>query len=174
MGYFDGLTAASFKKDAEGRDLFFVWGKLGKGRVIPSEADGAWVRRYLKIYYVCVLVAIVPMLMLSGEPFEPRWLLTLAVFMLLAVAALIPLWTRTRAWPIAGERLTYGEAISASAKAHGAVSLSIMIALSGLMAIGSLLVLIYTDGTTVGALGFIFFGACLALFIRMLAMRRRN
>ena len=174
MGYFNGLTAASFKKDAEGRDLFFLWGKLGKGRVIPSEADGAWIRRYLKIYYVCVLVAIVPMLMLGGEPFEPRWLLTLAVFMLLAVAALVPLWTRTRAWPIAGERLAYGEAISASAKAHGAVSLSMMIALSGLMAIGSLLVLIYTDGTTVGALGFVFFGACLALSIRMLAMRRRS
>ena len=174
MGYFDGLAAASFKKDAEGRDLFFIWGKLGKGRVIPCAADSAWVRRYLKIYYVCVLVAIVPMLMLSGEPFQPRWLLTLAFFMLLAVAALAPLWARARAWPIAGERLTYGEVITASARAHGPVSLSILIVLSALMAAGSLLVLIYTDGTIVGVLGVVFFGACLGLSIRMMAARRRG
>ena len=37
MGYFDGLTAGSFKKDAEGRELFFFWGKFGKGRVICSS-----------------------------------------------------------------------------------------------------------------------------------------
>jgi hypothetical protein len=35
MGYFDGLTAAAFKKDTQGRDLFFIWGKFGKGRVVP-------------------------------------------------------------------------------------------------------------------------------------------
>ncbi len=174
MGYFDGLTAASFKKDAEGRELFFLWGKLGKGRIIPSEADGAWIRHYLNIYYICVLVAIVPMLMISGEPFRPRWLLTIGIFMALALVALTPLWARVRAWSLAGERLTYGEAISASAKAHGAVSLSILIALSGVLTIGSLFVLVYTDGTMVGALGTIFFGACLGLFIWMLGARRRG
>lgn len=174
MGYFDGLTAASFKKDAQGRELFFVWGKLGKGRIIPSEADRAWVRRYLKLYYVGVLVAIVPMLMISGEPMQGRWLLTLGIFMLLAIAGLIPLWMRVRAWPLAGERLTYGEAISASAKAHGAVSLSILVVLSILLVVGSLFVALYTDGTVVGTLGVLFFGACFGLFIWMLSARRRG
>lgn len=174
MGYFDGLTAASFKKDAQGRELFFVWGKLGKGRIIPSEADGAWVRRYLKLFYIGVLVAIVPMLMISGEPMQGRWLLTLGIFMLLAIAGLIPLWMRVRAWPLAGERLTYGEAISASAKAHGAVSLSILVVLSILLVVGSLFVALYTDGTVVGTLGVLFFGACFGLFIWMLSARRRG
>ncbi len=174
MGYFDGLTAASFKKDAEGRDLFFLWGKLGKGRVIPSEADGAWVRRYLKLYYVGVLLAIVPMLMISGEPMQGRWLLTLGAFLLLALAALIPVWRRTRAWPVAGERLTYKEAVSASANAHGVVSLSVLVVLSVLMAAGSLFVALYTDGTVVGTLGVLFFGGCLGVFIWLLRARGRG
>ena len=67
MGYFDGLTAAAFKKHSQGRDLFFIWGKFGKGRVVPTEADGAAARSYLKNYYICVLVGILPMVMLGGK-----------------------------------------------------------------------------------------------------------
>ena len=128
MGYFDGLTAASFKKDAQGRDLFFIWGKFGKGRVVPTEADGASVRSYLKIYYICLIVGIVPMIMLAGERVRAalvpgdrrsswcwrwrRWL---------------PLFLRTRQWAVADERLTYREAMSASAAAHGAATLWFLI-----------------------------------------------
>ena len=107
MGYFDGLTAAAFKTDSRGRDLFFIWGKFGKGRVIPSEADGAAVRSYLKNYYICVLVGILPTVMLGGEAGQPRWFLTIAIFMALALAGLVPLWLRTRQWALADERLTY-------------------------------------------------------------------
>lgn len=174
MGYFDGLTAASFKRDAEGREVFFIWGKFGTGRIIPSEADGAWIRRYLKIYYICVLVGILPMLMAGGEAFQPRWLLTVIIFALLALAALVPLWMRTRAWLVAGERLTYGEAISASARAHGVVSLSILTVLSLLMVVGSMFVALYADQILIGTLGVILFGACLGLFIWMLRARRRS
>jgi heme/copper-type cytochrome/quinol oxidase subunit 4 len=174
MGYFDGLTASSFKKDAEGRDLFFIWGKLGKGRVVPTEADGAWVRQYLKNFYIVVIVAVVPMVLLGGEAFSPRWLLTIAIFMALALAALVPLWLRTREWPMAGERLTYRESMSASAKAHGMVSLSILVVLGIVLVAGSVFVLLYTDETLVGAFGVVFFGACLGLFLWMLRARRRG
>ena len=40
MGYFDRQSAALFKKDAQGGDVFFIWGNLGRGRVIPTETDG--------------------------------------------------------------------------------------------------------------------------------------
>jgi hypothetical protein len=105
---------------------------------------------------------------------QARWLLTLGVFLLLALAALIPLRGRIRAWPVAGERLTYGEAVSASAKAHGVVSLSVLVVLSVLMVAGSLFVALYTDGTVVGTLGILFFGGCLGVFIWMLRARRRG
>ena len=175
MGYFDGLTASSFKTDAQGRELFFIWGKLGKGRVIPSEDDAAAVRRYLKNYYICVFVGIVPMVMLSGhDAFGPRWLTTLGIFILLGLAGLIPLWLKTRAWPLAGERMTYRESMSASAQAHGLVSLSILIVLGLVMVAGSLFVLLYTDETLVGGFGVVFFGLALAIFVYMLWARRRG
>jgi len=175
MGYFDGLTASSFKKDAEGRELFFIWGKLGKGRVIPSDDDAVAVRRYLKNYYVCVFVGIIPMFMLSGhDTFSARWLATLGIFILIGVIGLLPLWLRTRAWPLASERLTYRESMSASAQAHGVVSLSILIVLGLVMVAGSLFVLLYTDETLVGGVGLVFFGAALAVFLYMLWARRRG
>src|SRR5690242_3643591 len=111
MGYFDGLTAAAFKKDAQGRDLFFIWGKFGKGRVVPTDADGIAVRNYLKNYYIGIIIGIVPMVMVAGKSFEPRWFLTIGIFMVLALAALVPLFRRTAQWEIADERLTYREAM---------------------------------------------------------------
>ena len=174
MGYFDGLTAAAFKKDSHGRDLFFIWGKFGKGRVVPTEADGASVRSYLKNYYICVIVGIVPVVMLSGPSFEPRWFLAIGIFMALALAGLAPLFMRTAQWEIADERLTYREAMSASAGAHGAVSLWLLAALSAVFVVGGLFLLLATDATLVGLLCVLFFGACLGVFVWMLAMRRRG
>ena len=174
MGYFDGLTAAAFKKDSQGRDLFFVWGRFGKGRVVPTEADAVAVRSYLRNYYICVLVGIVPMLMLAGKSFEPRWFLAIGIFMVLTLAALVPLFLRTRHWAAADERLTYREAMSASAAAHGVVSLWILTVLSALFVVGGLLLLLATEATLVGLLCVLFFGACLGVFVWMLVMRRRG
>lgn len=174
MGYFDGLTAAAFKKDTQGRDLFFVWGKFGRGRVVPTEADGASVRAYLRSYYICVLVGIVPMLMLGGKAGEPRWFLAICIYMVLALAALVPLFLRTRHWAAADERLTYREAMSASAAAHGAASLWLLIVLSALFVAGGLFLLLATDATLVGLLCVLFFGGCLGVFAWMLIVRRRG
>lgn len=174
MGYFDGLTAAAFKKDAQGRDLFFIWGKFGRGRVVPSEADAASVRGYLKSYYVCVLLGIVPMLMLAGKAGEPRWFLAIGAFMALAIAGLAPLFLRTRHWPPADDRLTYREAMSASAVAHGAVSLWLLAALSAVFVIGGLFLLLASDATFVGLLCVVFFGGCFGVFVWMLVVRERG
>jgi hypothetical protein len=174
MGYFDGLTATAFKKDSQGRDLFFIWGRLGKGRVVPTEADGASVRSYLKNYYICILIGIVPMLMLAGESFEPRWFLAIGIFMALSLAALVPLFLRTRQWAVADERLTYREAMSASAAAHGAATLWLLTAVGALFVAGGLFLLLATDAKLIGLLCVLFFGACLGVFIWMLVTRRRG
>jgi len=174
MGYFDGLTAAAFKKDTQGRDLFFIWGKFGKGRVVPTEADGAAVRTYLKNYYICLIVGIVPMIMLAGKSFEPRWFMAIGIFMVLALAALTPLFLRTRQWAMADERLTYREAMSASAAAHGAVTLWLLTAVGALFVAMGLFLLLATDAKLIGLLCVLFFGACLGVFIWMLVMRRRR
>ena len=173
MGYFDGVTAAAFKKDSQGRELFFIWGKLGRGRVVPTEADGAAVRNYLKNYYICVIVGIVPAIMLGGEAFEPRWFLAIGIFAILALAALVPLFLRTRQWAVADERLSYREAMSASASAHGAVSLWLLAGVSVLFVAVGLFLMLATDETLIGLLCTLLFGACLGIFVWMLVMRGR-
>jgi len=35
MGYFEGLTASSFKTDENGQVTFYPWGKIGKGYDLP-------------------------------------------------------------------------------------------------------------------------------------------
>lgn len=172
MGYFDGLTAGSFKKDAQGQDLFFFWGKFGKGRVIPTPEDGAYARRYLKIFYICLLMAVVPFVLFAGEVMSARWLTSWVVFMGGALIGLAPLWLRTRRWQLSGERITIKESMTASAKGHGVVSLVILVILAVLLVVGSLFVLIYTDGTLVGLLGTVFFGFCLVVFLFMLRARK--
>jgi hypothetical protein len=37
MGYFDGLAASSFKTDDKGNTVFFPWGILGKGYILPED-----------------------------------------------------------------------------------------------------------------------------------------
>jgi hypothetical protein len=173
MGYFDGLTAGSFKKDAEGRELFFFWGKFGKGRVIPAPEDGAYARNYLKIFYICLLLGVVPLVLFAGEAFSAQWLTVMAVFMGAALIGLAPLWLRTRTWQLSDERITIRESMTASARGHGIVSLTILVILGFLLVVSSLFVLIYTDGKVVGLLGTIFFGACLVVFLFMLRARKK-
>ena len=173
MGYFDGLTAGSFKKDAEGRELFFFWGKFGKGRVIPAPEDGAYARNYLKIFYICLLLGVVPLGALCrrsvlgavahrhGCVHGRRLDRTCA-----SMAA-------TRTWQLSDERITIRESMTASARGHGIVSLTILVILGFLLVVSSLFVLIYTDGKVVGLLGTIFFGACLVVFLFMLRARKK-
>jgi hypothetical protein len=39
MGYFDGIAANYFKTDGEGRHVFFPWGILGSGYLVPTDAE---------------------------------------------------------------------------------------------------------------------------------------
>ena len=175
MGYFDGLTASSFKRDSRGRDLFFFWGKLGKGRVIPNETDGAYVKRYLKNYFICLFVVIVPVVALSNSIlFEPAWFILFGGMMLALLLGLLPLYLRVRGWEIADERITLAEAYSASAKAHGRGTMLVLTVLSLLLVACGLFLLVATDATLIGALCTLFFGACLAVFLYMLRASRRG
>jgi hypothetical protein len=51
MGYFDGLTDAVFKIDREGKLLFYPWGVLGRGYVLPNDSKKQQVRKFLSLWY---------------------------------------------------------------------------------------------------------------------------
>ena len=179
MGWLDGSTAAFFKQDAEGRDLFFPWGKLGKGRVISSTADRAWVKRYLKIYYVCVIVIDGTLLVLGKimrNSLEPTTVAMFAVvFLAVILVPLMPVWLRARAWPVATERaLTAREAMMASAKEVGPVFLWIGIVGSGLMTAASLFLLVVGDELLDGIVLVVFCGGAFGYLVWLFRARRRG
>ena len=43
-GYFGELAGVNFQKDAEGRDLFYPFGMLGKGRILPDPETATRLR----------------------------------------------------------------------------------------------------------------------------------
>jgi hypothetical protein len=178
VGWLDGM-GVPFKKDAEGRDLFFPFGKLASGRVVPSAADGAWVRSYLKIWLIGAIITAVPVIVIgkilrtsidleTGAPFVGTF----------AVALIVPwfvLWLRVRSWPLAGEReMSVQDALSRSANEIGPVFLWIGIVGSGLMAALFLYLLLATDQTVGAVLGLPFFGAILAFLVWVHLARRRS
>jgi hypothetical protein len=59
MGYFDGLTDASFKTDAEGRHLFYPWGPLSSGFIIETEERFQKIRQFYKIATIIAIISVV-------------------------------------------------------------------------------------------------------------------
>ena len=51
MGYFEGLTNGSFKKDKAGNTIFFPWGVLSGGKVLADEQTETKVRNFVNRCY---------------------------------------------------------------------------------------------------------------------------
>ena len=173
------MTGASFKKDTNGRDLFFPWGKLGAGRVIPSKADGTWIRWYLRIYFVCAAITAVPVIVIAKIFRTSADLATGAVFIgAFAFVLIVPwlvLWLRVRSWPVAGEReMAMADYLSAARNEMGPVLLWLGIASSGLLAAGGLFFLFIGDEPLFALLVVILSGSGLWFFLRILRARRSN
>ena len=179
VGWLDRMTGAPFKKDTNGRDIFFPWGKLGAGRVIPSKADGTWIRWYLGIYFVCAVITAVPVIVIgrifrtsidlaTGAPF-------VGAFVIVLIVPWLVLWLRVRSWPVAGEREMSGQQVlSRAANEIGPVFLWIGTLGSGLMFALFLYILLVSDETWSALLGLTFFGACFGFLARLLRVRQRG
>src|SRR5262245_2972311 len=117
MGYFDGLTNASFRKDAQGRDLFYPHGVFGKGRIIPDAQTAARLRASMKRFYIVLFVAFLPLIVIANVMHLP--ILYLVIFalavMALSVAHMLKL---AQGLPYSDERLTYRESLQNSARGH--------------------------------------------------------
>lgn len=66
MDYFDGLTDTKFKTDTQGRLLFYPWGILGKGSFLPDESKKQQIRRFVRLYYIMFLPAIIGTIVFIG------------------------------------------------------------------------------------------------------------
>jgi len=51
MGYFKRLAGSSFKVDDQGNTLFYPWGILGHGYILPDKETEKRIRRFVTWYY---------------------------------------------------------------------------------------------------------------------------
>ena len=165
MGYFDGLADASFKKDSNGNDVFYAWGVLGKGRVLPDEATKAKLRKFVIRYYQIML----PIAILLG--IFRLWLPALLVLTALTFGFYFYVNQLTKNCPICTEKLTLKESYRNSANSHNTLMLWFMLLVSLLFVIGGMWMFI--KGRLFLGLGIVvFFGLCSAAFILMIKVKR--
>ena len=123
MGYYDRLAGVTFKKDQLGRDVFFPFGAHGKGRVLPSAAAAARVRRRIKtaIRTTLVVAAVMLISLFFFLDITPMAALVGVVLMLpLGLASRYLLtWPLVRSLPISDEKLTSREVHERTLAAYG-------------------------------------------------------
>ena len=66
MGYFDDPTGVLFKRDRNGNSVFFPWGILGSGRLLPDESTELRVRGYVRRWYRISLPMILGVAIVGG------------------------------------------------------------------------------------------------------------
>ena len=56
MGFFDAIARNQFKTAKDGRQLYFPWGYMGRGYIIPSEKHYQRLRKNVKISIACIFI----------------------------------------------------------------------------------------------------------------------
>lgn len=68
LNFFTDVMTVAFQTDHKGRSLFFPWGIISKGYLIPDAEMERRVKTFYKYYYITGLVAMLLGLILFGWP----------------------------------------------------------------------------------------------------------
>lgn len=167
MGYFEGLADATFKKDSSGNSVFYPWGVLGKGRVLPDEPTKTKLRTFVIRYYQIML----PTAILLG--IFRLWLPAILVLAALTLGFYFYVNQVTKDCPICSEKLTVKESYKNSAKSHNTLMLWFLLLASLLFVLGG--IWLFLKGRLFIGLGsVVFFGLCSAVFILMLKIKHKK
>jgi len=169
MGYFEALTSSSFKTTDDGRRLFFPWGTLGAGYLIPSVEQFERLHRHVKTYLMVSLPAAIVAVTWKG----PIGGLAILPIVILPYV----LWARSQCRRLeqTDVKLTMEESIAGQARAHSPLVLWLL-TLVGLVFVAlGLVTLMFDRERWLLAVGSIaFFGWCTAISGRMLMAQRRQ
>ena len=166
--YFEGLIEGSFKTAADGQHLFYPWGVLGKGYVLPDAQTEQRTRKFLKIYYMVSLPLVVIIVdTVSFYGFYYALALIPVVLLVYGVSAL----SLTRRLLATGERLRLTESLANSGRAHSRMILWFLFIASIVFVIGGIDAMILDREVGMGLLSILFFGACGTIIGYMLRTR---
>jgi hypothetical protein len=165
--YFEGLIEGSFKTAADGQRLFYPWGVLGKGYVLPDARTEQRIRKLLKIYYM-VSLPLVLIIMLAVQFYGFYYALALIPGVLLVYG--VGVLSLKRRLLASGERLRLTESLANSGGAHSRAVLWFLFIVSTLFVIGGVGMILDRE-VGMGLLSTLFFGACGTMFGYMLRTR---
>ncbi len=155
MGYFDALAAGVIKTDPEGKLLFYPWGFLGRGYVLPDESKKQKVRKFLNLWYKVSLLAII------GIGAGLGWAFTVVLLPFVFSWYYFKTSQLLRGLSTTSTRLTLRESYTSSAKSHTTASLGFLLALSILFVLAGLWVLLFKkEEWIIGLTSILFFGLC--------------
>jgi len=100
MEFLGGVTGKYFRQDEQGREIYYFWGRFGKGRIVPTPADGAWLRRYIKVVFVVVLIGAIAAAFMIEGPRSSKLMQLLPGVLIVTLIAGIPVWLRVRNWAL--------------------------------------------------------------------------
>jgi hypothetical protein len=168
MGYFDGLTDASFKTDERGNTIFYPWGILGKGYILPEDKKDSFrvsIKRFLQVSLpLAILITILKL-----------WLLLLIVLPVFILGYTIWINKITRNLILSSNKLTLSESTTNSARSHNLTTLWLLAFSSLLFVVASIFIIIITpENWSIAISGIIFFGFGLYVFWKMIKAKKAN
>jgi hypothetical protein len=179
MGYFDALTSSAFKTTNDGQRLFFPWGILTQGYVIPTEADFERLRHdyknIMKFTMIFSLLFVIVLWNFSSWSFLFKGIVTVAFLLVYIVAYNV--WVRFRCHNLspAHEKLTYSECAANQARTFSTVQLWLFEVGSLAFVAGGVWILLTDPNQWLIAVSSIaFFGLCAVVFTRMIVIKRRE
>ena len=169
MGYFDGLASGIIKKDKDNNPVYYPWGVLGKGYVLPSAERETEIKNMVILFYQ----------LFFGVFFVHLFLLKNALIFALLVLALV-IWflvkskQLTKDCPKSGEKLTLKEGYTNSAKAHNKTVLWILLVVAVIATLAGIAMLFSGKLFLPGLIIALLFGASSAAIYYMIQVKNKQ
>jgi hypothetical protein len=173
MGYFDGLTDASFKMDDKGNTIYYPWGIFGKGYILPDDRKTVF-RLSIKRHIISFLtLAILSAIFLKGS------LVIFYVLPFYIVGYVLWMKKKIKGLPISPDKLTFADTTTNSARSLNLVTLWLLEICALLFVLLGIFVLLTTPITFpkkwfIGLSCILFFGWGMYVFGKVIMAKKRQ
>ncbi len=161
MGYFDGLTNASFKPDADGNTVFFPYGAMGKGRLIADPDIAEQLKRFIGRFYMVAFGLALVITATIGYVWTFIGMLFVTLWYLQGIKKFL------KDAPFSDVKLSNRESMQNVASGMNKYLLWFLL-LTSLLFVAASLFLVIETGDLFLALGGVFFALCGFVFVFML------
>lgn len=143
MGYFDSMAETCFKRDAQGRALYYPAGILSKGRIIPDDARAKEIQKRLNRAHMIMLPAVIT---LGATSFHLSWPVFLLLLAIITLGFHLYLRSLASGLEVSSEKLTFREVQASQARTLGRGWLIALVLASALLAVAGLALAIFDPG----------------------------